>query len=115
LRGVTDAIERSAHFLFLPCDCGVKIKLPPKFARAEVTCPRCARRHAVPRTVPQAQPVGGAMVDAPSPQSLQYRRTASSGWESFRCGHCEATVQLSPSFHGSRIQCPKCQSRIDIV
>jgi len=47
-RAVGDLVAGLANFLLIPCDCGVRIKVPPKFTRPSVSCPRCGREHAVP-------------------------------------------------------------------
>lgn len=44
-REVGDLFDRLAHFLFIPCACGVRIKIPPDFKRRKIPCPHCGRKH----------------------------------------------------------------------
>ena len=48
MREAGDLMRKVNNFLFLPCVCGLRIKLPPDFKRNEVKCPRCHRELAVP-------------------------------------------------------------------
>jgi len=122
-REVSDLVDRMAEYLFLACACGVRIKVPPDFKRDKVSCPRCGREHAIPAAelaaVAAATAVGvgkgiptGKKVPPPPPP-MRYRRKGA-GWESFRC-RCGHTVQLSPSFSGSSLRCPKCRQPIEII
>jgi len=47
-REAVDLLHRTSGFLFVPCACGVKIKVPPSFAGEMVRCPRCGAEHEVP-------------------------------------------------------------------
>ncbi|MBN2308352.1 MAG: M48 family metallopeptidase [Candidatus Hydrogenedentes bacterium] len=47
LRQVGDALRMLDGFLFIPCACGLRLKLPPDFTGHTVECPRCHRRHSV--------------------------------------------------------------------
>ena len=47
-REAVDLLHQANGFVFVPCACGVKIKLPPSFAGATVRCPRCGTENAVP-------------------------------------------------------------------
>ena len=47
-RDAVDLLHLSNGFLFVPCACGVKIKVPPSFAGATVRCPRCGAEDPVP-------------------------------------------------------------------
>jgi heat shock protein HtpX len=40
-----DTFRRLGGFLFIPCACGVNLKVPPGFSRPEVKCPRCGAAH----------------------------------------------------------------------
>jgi heat shock protein HtpX len=46
-REVADVLDRLAEFLLITCACGVRIKLPPDFAAAQVNCTRCGREHQI--------------------------------------------------------------------
>ena len=48
LRQVGDLMRKVEGFLFLTCACGLKLKIPPNYKRAEVACPRCNRVLALP-------------------------------------------------------------------
>jgi DNA-directed RNA polymerase subunit RPC12/RpoP len=56
-----------------------------------------------------ADPLGGRRR---APQTYRFRKGE---WNSFRCGACGHTVQLSPSFSGSQVDCNKCRARINIA
>ena len=46
---VADIIRKVNGFLFLPCACGLVLKIPPNFSRPNVNCPRCNRNLTVPQ------------------------------------------------------------------
>jgi heat shock protein HtpX len=48
-REVQDLLHQVDRFAVLACACGMKLKLPPDYAQAQVACPKCGARHAVPR------------------------------------------------------------------
>ncbi len=104
-REVVDLLDRMAGFVAIACPCGVHIKAPPRLQTPAIRCTRCGREHAIPRAESReesAEPAG----------SLQYRRK-SEGWESFQCS-CGHSLQLSPAFKGSRLECPHCKRWIAI-
>jgi hypothetical protein len=113
-----------AEYLLIPCACGVRIKVPPKFKRNSLKCPRCGRDHEVPEAVAAITAAAAAGLAAKPPvaravpkakkvqQPMRYQRKRE-GWESFRC-QCGHTIQLSPSFSASATRCPKCNTRIEI-
>ncbi|MBN1345201.1 MAG: M48 family metallopeptidase [Phycisphaerae bacterium] len=123
-REAGDLVDRMAQYLLIPCACGVRIKVPPKFKRNSLKCPRCGRDHDVPAAVAAmtAAAAIGAAARPPIPATvpkarkaeppMRYRRKRE-GWESFRC-QCGQTVQLSPSFSADATRCPKCNARIEI-
>ncbi len=104
---VGDLLSRVLPLVIIGCPCGVKLKLPPKFKRDAVKCPRCGRKHEVPRT---DQAGGGGKAVARGPQKYRRRGT---GWETFQC-RCGHPVQLSPSFSAQQVRCSKCKARIEI-
>jgi len=46
-RQVGDIMRKVSGFTFLPCSCGLRLKLPPNFKSRTVQCPRCKRTHSV--------------------------------------------------------------------
>lgn len=46
-RGALDMFRRLGGFLFIPCACGAKLKIPPGYSRPDVRCPRCGAAHDV--------------------------------------------------------------------
>lgn len=44
-RAATDILHKLNDFLFVPCSCGVKLKLPPNFKKESFPCPRCGKIH----------------------------------------------------------------------
>ena len=44
-RAATDILHKLNNFLFIPCACGVRIKVPPTFAKEVLSCPRCGKKH----------------------------------------------------------------------
>ncbi len=48
LQEVNDLLTRYGGFTFIPCVCGVRIKVPPEFKRDTIGCPRCGRNHPIP-------------------------------------------------------------------
>jgi heat shock protein HtpX len=119
-REVTDLVDRLAHFILIPCLCGVRIKVPPGFKGDGVDCPRCGRKHDVPHAEP-ATPVAAAAAAATGVASdagtsrgpTSYRRQGKS-WESFRCA-CGRVQQLSPAFSGQQVRCASCRRDIEIL
>ena len=125
VRQAGDVLRKVNKFFFLPCACGLRIKLPPDFKQDRVTCPRCHRELAVP--VAQLAAVG-AVADtltgeppargAPGTPSaaeappLQITRHGQ-GWQSFKCD-CGNTLTLSPSFRANQVRCSKCGKAIGV-
>jgi heat shock protein HtpX len=46
-RDATDILHKLNGFLFIPCSCGLQIKVPPTFSRNELKCPKCGALHNV--------------------------------------------------------------------
>ena len=113
-QAVNDLLDRFANYLILGCSCGVRIKVPPDFSRAEVPCSRCARMHAIP----QAKPLAGDRADArqePAPTgdgTLHYERQ-NEPWNGFRCP-CGQTIQIGPDFPLDYTICISCSRRIEL-
>lgn len=107
-REAHDVLDRAANYLFVPCACGVRLKLPPGMDREAVSCPRCGRRNVVPHAI---SPSVGQTAEASTEST--YQRTTT-GWESFRCV-CGKTIQLSPSFAAARASCRSCGRHVRIL
>lgn len=106
-----DILHRLAGFLFLPCACGLSIKVPPSYKGDMLTCPRCSREHVVPvaGAAPGLKPSGRAGAKA---APLVFHRQGKT-WQSFRCA-CGKTIQLSPAFSASFVKCRKCGRTITV-
>lgn len=109
-REVGDLLGRLGDYLLMPCLCGVRIKVPSNFKRQAVKCPKCGRKHGVPKTEEAAK---GKKQRGERREASRYERKLK-GWESFKCS-CGRTNQLSPSFKASFVECVGCQRRIEIV
>lgn len=46
-REATDVARKKQGFKLIPCSCGVKIKLPPRYKGKRIRCPRCRTVHSV--------------------------------------------------------------------
>jgi heat shock protein HtpX len=44
-REVGDLMMRLNNFVFINCNCGIKLKVPPDFKSNNITCPKCGRIH----------------------------------------------------------------------
>jgi len=42
-----DFFRRVGGFLFIACACGARLKIPPKYSRPTVRCPRCGAQHSL--------------------------------------------------------------------
>lgn len=106
-REALDLFNRAAHYLILPCACGLRIKVPPRLERNAVRCPRCGKQCEVPRAdAPKTPPAEG------EPAQPVYRRR-DKGWDSFKCA-CNHTIQLSPAFVADRVSCKNCGRHIRV-
>ncbi len=119
MREAGDLLRKVNQFLFLPCACGLRIKLPPEFKHDHVKCPKCQRTLRVPVAQLAALEVaaqemgkqgGAAMPEANRP--LEITRQGS-GWMSFNCT-CGKTCNISPSFRGQEATCGGCGKQIQI-
>jgi heat shock protein HtpX len=45
VRETTDALWKTEGYRFIHCPCGTVLKIPPKLATREITCPHCGTRH----------------------------------------------------------------------
>ncbi len=106
-REALDVLNRAAGFLILPCACGVRIKVPPRFKRDSIRCPRCGKASDVPKADDRRGPAAPG-----EPKEAVFRRRGD-GWESFKCA-CDRTIQLSPAFVADRVSCKHCGRHIRI-
>lgn len=44
-RAANDILLKLGQFAFIPCACGLRIKVPPSFSSSIISCPRCGKRH----------------------------------------------------------------------
>jgi heat shock protein HtpX len=49
MRQVGDIMRKVNKFAFIPCACGLNLKIPPNFKGNKVECPRCHKSHDIPR------------------------------------------------------------------
>ena len=135
VREVADIVDRMADYLMIACVCGVRIKLPPEWKRASISCPRCGVEHDVPHAESgpaAAKEFGEENESEPGAareeerraaekgtppedraESMQFQRKGS-GWEAFKCS-CGGAVQLSPSFRAHSARCGRCRRSYKIL
>lgn len=117
-RDLGDMVRAVNKYAFIPCVCGMRIKLPPEYKKDKVKCPRCGRELAVPVAMLAAAGAIASAVDKakseqkPKEDQLVYHRHGS-GWESFRCT-CGHLQQLSPGFTGDHLTCANCGRDIHV-
>ena len=118
MRMAGDAIRKANGFLFLPCVCGLRIKLPPNFEKDSVTCPRCKRALVAPMAqLAAAMTAMGALENEAIPAAQEAPlqvKLPGEGWRSFLCS-CGATKTIAPTFSAKRVQCGKCKRNIEIT
>ncbi len=117
IRDVQDVLLAASGYYFIPCTCGLNIKVPPKLGKSHIQCPRCGKMLTVPsisakKIVEDSGGMPKTKVDKHTP-ALTFTRTQSNKWETFTCA-CGAPIQLSPLFKASRIRCKKCGRTINI-
>lgn len=113
-RELGDLVMAEAGFLFLPCLCGLKMKVPPTLGASSVPCPRCGRILLLPSVTDGITHTGPepAQQTVTAAAPLSYERK-SEGWETFACD-CGHPVQLSPLFRSRLIRCRGCGKDIEI-
>ncbi|MBN2590987.1 MAG: M48 family metallopeptidase [Sedimentisphaerales bacterium] len=47
-RQIGDIMRKVNQFAFIPCACGLTMKVPPNYKSKNVTCPRCHKNHEIP-------------------------------------------------------------------
>ncbi len=112
-RAATDILDRFAGLLLIPCLCGVRIKAPAGTQHTSLKCPKCGRRHAIPRAGEPSAEGQAAGATEEVPQTLTHKRQGT-GWDSFECA-CGRAHQLSPAMKSGRIRCPRCKRKIEIT
>lgn len=117
MRQAGDLLRNLNQFLFLPCACGLRIKIPPDFKQSEVKCPRCSRVLRVPvaqmgalaglgeQIAPGVEPLPVATPMTPQPPLEIVRH--GQDWMSFKCS-CGAVKNLGPSFQAPKTTCASC-------
>ena len=132
MREAGDLLRNLNHFLFLPCTCGMSIKLPPDFKKEHVHCPRCKRELRIPagtaiaagtlgeqlRQAADAIPVARAKGSPPplpdqAQPPLKFERQGK-GWSSVQCS-CGNFMNIGPSFQLDRTSCRHCGRIIELV
>lgn len=116
-KGVDDLIKAIENYYFIPCSCGLQIKVPPDYASSTITCPKCDRIWPVPAVLKNVfrGKVSDEQKTEPISQEkgpLVYHRNGK-GWESFQCS-CGAVKQISPTFSKSSFMCNHCGRKINI-
>jgi heat shock protein HtpX len=125
VRQVGDLLRGLNQFVFLSCECGLRLKLPPDYPRDSIECPRCHRTLRVPVAELAAAQVAGAQLSgelgraaqipmatpragsAPPPDAPQVVRRKPGEWMTFQCA-CGRLRTLSPSVVATRVTCPNC-------
>ena len=119
-----DIIRAMNQFVFIPCECGMKMKIPPEFARGEIRCPRCNRPHMVKAPDQQAMSAilanTAAFSKSEQPEEPEKAKTDAlikgyqeetripGTWQSFTCNSCGRIVQVSPAFKLPQFNCTHC-------
>jgi heat shock protein HtpX len=116
-----NVVRRTAGYLRLRCNCGLEISVPEGYDQDEIRCFRCGSVLPIPAATdappPPSQPVPPVATAIPPVipfAPMQFHRTTSGGWESFRCA-CGRTIQLSPAFDSPHIRCESCGRTIAIT
>lgn len=114
-RDVGNILMATGGFLFLPCECGLRIKVPSSLGKTSIPCPRCGRILILP-SVTTGVTHQGAETKKKEPDAgeppLVYERK-SDGWESFSC-RCGYPIHLSPLFRSTAVTCRNCGRSIEI-
>ncbi len=133
-RQVGDLLRGLNQFVFLPCACGLKLKLPPNYPRDSIECPRCHRELRVPVAelaaaqvaaeqlsgelervtgIPMATP-RTAPPEIPAASQGQIMRRKPGEWMTFQCA-CGRMQTLSPAVIATRVKCPSCSRETRLI
>lgn len=130
-RDVGDILRGLNQFIFLPCACGLRVKLPPNYPKPEIECPRCHTLLRVPvaelATVQAAGaqmsgeleraaqiPVATPREELPPPRGVQTVRRKPGEWMTYQCS-CGRMNTLSPDITATRVKCPACARETQLV
>ena len=113
MREVGDAVLSANKFVFVPCSCGLRIKLPPGFTHDNVKCPKCGRRHKVPGAGRGRRSARTVKAKAQTQPPLDVTRKPSE-WMSFTCP-CGNLINLSPALQAGRLRCTSCHRKINVI
>ncbi len=142
MREAGDLLRKVNQFVFLPCVCGLKVKLPPELKQDTVACPRCGRTLSVPQAGIAAAAQAGDMLNELGPQPptaaapgvrmatlrqpvetsgrtvvmaapLRVARPTCQTWATVKCT-CGQPIQLSPGLMSPTLTCPACGRTIHI-
>lgn len=118
-RYLGDLMRAVNNYMFITCNCGLKMKLPPNIKKSKINCPRCGKENLVPiaeLAAIQCINMGTEKCDVKPKNkttkndSFVYNRK-SKGWESFSC-QCGNPKQLSPAFNKPYFVCNICGKKI---
>ncbi|MBD3216700.1 MAG: M48 family metalloprotease [candidate division Zixibacteria bacterium] len=116
-RELGDIMRAVNEYVFMACvGCGLKMKIPPDFKKEKFDCPRCGTANKVPLAQMAAAGVileGVQEAQKRSKEKEQVYHRKGTEWQSFRC-KCGKTLQLSPYFSGSHMNCSNCGRSIRI-
>jgi heat shock protein HtpX len=129
MREAGDLLRKVNQFIFLPCACGLTLKLPPDFKKDKVACPRCHKELEVPvaqlataaqlgelmagQTQPPLRVAAPRVSQGPAAAGLQITRQGNQ-WQSFRCS-CGNVLHLAPNDIDPEVTCPSCGQKTTIV
>ena len=125
IRDVGDLLMAANGFYFLPCSCGLNIKVPPSQGKSHIQCPRCGTALTVPsvgmnQQIAQtlgggvgATAMAGATTAAANAAPISFTKRSANKWETFTCS-CGSPIQLSPLFKARQIRCKNCRKKITI-
>ncbi len=122
-RDTGDMMRKLHDFIFIPCGCGTRIKLPPEWKEPEVKCPKCGLSHAVPlaglaatAAILQERGVGGGQ-EIPFAQARNAGRQVvekpRAAWVTVQC-RCGQKKNLGPGFDAPTTRCQQCGNDIEV-
>lgn len=109
-RDLGDLMRVLDQYYFIPCTCGLKIKVPPDYKLSSINCPRCGRVWPVPAVRKHSET--NVTMDGHLREPLIYQRKGQ-GWETFTCD-CGDVKQISPLFKQKQFVCSKCGRTIKL-
>ncbi len=112
-KSLHDVMLASNGFVFMPCDCGLNIKVPPSIGAKELACPRCGKILTIPSITAGINYTNETYKSQEKEvETFNYKRKSDS-WESFicKCGHI---IQISPLFKSEFLKCRVCGRKINI-